>query len=162
MFVGNSPEEIALEEEEAGDGVAGFWDKIAAIWKSPAGKTLAISFPVTAAATGTALALHSALKKKPAPAPAPAPPAGGFQRVLAAGEAGRAAGARPAGAGPATSVTAKAAPSARPAVPEEHGEDVMGAEPPMREAELLDLIRREPNPLKRQRMVLNWQRARRR
>jgi len=134
MFVGKSPEEKELAGEEVGVSLLDVIKSVGTVSKSPLGKVL---MPKVALATSAVAALKKA----------------GIQM--------------PRGQQPRQEIVTPP-PQRRPApapLPPAQGTVAgyfVGAEAPMSYDEVSDLIRREPNERKRERMLLNLQRARKR
>jgi hypothetical protein len=159
MFVGNSPEELELAGEEAGswlDTVKAAVAPITSFVSTPGGKVAAkMLFPETAAAYEAAQAVQQGVRQAGAKGGSAkqAPPSGG---------GGSAKQAPPSGGGDITPDSSSGWTPFRRGSGNYHYTDlhhVMGAAPPMSDRELLRLINNEPNPTKRQRMIINFQRS---
>jgi len=145
-FHGRSPEEQELAGEEMGFSLGDIWKKVVNFAKTPQGaaiSTLFLPAPVAAAlaASQAAKAVKSASTPK-----APSPAAKG-----SAGPGGPGPGSGP-GPGPAPSESAGWYRKGW----------MMGAAPPMSDADVVALIKREKDPRKRARMIDNFNRARER
>jgi hypothetical protein len=150
MFVGNSPEELELAGEESGswlDTVKAAVAPVTSFVSTPGGKVAAkMLFPEAAAAYEVASAAQRGVQQsskgnKGAPPPSAAPrqaPTSGDVTPSNTSSAGW--GRYKIGTGRGTNF-------------------FMGADPPMSERQLMAYINREPDPRKRQRMIINHERS---
>ena len=157
-YHGRSPEEAELAGEEMGFSLGDIWKKVVSFARTPEGAAVSTIFlpaPVAAALAASGAARKAQGQGAGAGGPVPG------RAAAASGRRGPSAPSAP-DQTPASASASAPAPESTSSAGWYTRRALMGAEPPMSDADVMGLIKREKDPRKRDRMLDNFKRAQQR